>query len=248
MAIPGDWWLWVIIGAAMILFASKIGFLFSAKGWKGIGAIVAIVGLLFATGAPFGGLIDFETADTISEDCITTGWDIDPVELGTTGWQTIDANWDSDEKVMTIPLDINVGTAHYALVDNQTKASFNIEPLIKTGADNTQLATLKFKTDYAMTYSGEDVLLKSGNTYYANWSDAGESWSDYEGSDSYAAGSQDNCTIHYTFDFSDTSTEGLIYELYSDGIGATISWRITFYDECGFSETFIVNAVVVDVT
>ena len=243
-----DWYWWVLIGIALFAFAAKIGFGLSPKGWKGVGVIAVIAGMVLANGAPLASIVTFAD-DAVDEDCITTGWLITPVELGTAGMETLDANWNSDKTVCTVPVNTADGTTGTVFTDNATRMSFTIEPLVKTGADNTQLATIYYKTDYAMTIGGDDLLYKSGTTYFANWSDASEARSDYEGSDSLAAGAQDNVSCDFVLNRNRGNTTGsAAYRFVTGGTGTSESFTITFWDNCGFSETFTVNVVNVGKT
>jgi len=153
-----------------------------------------------------------------------------------------DPQWDEDTNTYTIPLDVD-SASNGRLNESITALNFTIDPIATTSMTADTMATCHFKSDYDLQYSGEDVFDKTGSYYDVNWTTS-------TGTESY----EDTVDLQVsettwalcTWEFNNNSASNWVSEL--DAIGDSITWYVTFYNDCGWSETITIQAIVVEYT
>lgn len=222
-----------------------------------LGVCCALVGFLWGVIPLYQDAAPFQTGQTIN---VTTGgtqiaaptFSVEPAAVITNIWDSAAGDvittqvLDATETVFTVPVDYNSGANHFAV--NFTAMNFTVTPIPPTGANADDLATIYFKTDYNIKYSGEYVFITDGNeaTFFANWTRVGTvgdapSW-DHAGQDTMLLTENEIYQVAYKFD-DGTDDFGEQFNT----VGETATWYITFHNvDWSWSKVFTVNAIVVD--
>lgn len=170
------------------------------------------------------------------------------VTNGTTGLGNTTTVQINDAETMATVLLETAGTGgNQPLCGTHFAVNFTVDPVPPTGANADTLATVYFETDYTMQYQSEDILAKSGNIYYANWTYAGgtsdEASADYSGDMTMLMTETGYAEITYEMD----SGSADVFSAELDTIGDTGTWDITFHNsDWTWSEVFTVTWILVE--
>lgn len=254
----------LFIGASITASAEKIGDGYSLYGmplmWIMIitGFIIMMIGafgkgipkpgpkLLVVIGIVFivvGGLLFI---DKPAEVVPVTGnivdeWSVTTANSGTScSWSDIDATWDDTDTPTTISAPINLDATTNALDETKFRANFTVTPSGKSGAPTDINCKIYYKTEYKMTKGGEDVLEKDGSNWIANWTNSDGDTSDYDG---FLQMTLEDGTGWFHVNYELDSGNSTFGEEMDGSIGETISWKITLWDDFGWTGTYTVMVV-----
>jgi hypothetical protein len=177
---------------------------------------------------------------TVDPSLSTGAWDV----CGGTCVST--AAWNAAETIYTVPLTINYVSASVSrFARNYTAVNFTLTPVAVAGADNTDLATIYFESEYAMKFSGEPVLLADGNdVYFANWSHCESGGQKYRYSGSLSTLFTSSEVLQCVYKLDTTVDDGVAEEMAT--VGDSVSWAITFHNsDWSWSQTYTILLITV---
>jgi len=234
--------MWVVILGVVIGIIAYVKYRSNLVPWAV--AAIMIGGGLFAP-TYINDMFEAEAAPSAGITASSIGFDIDVQNATIPGANLTKVSIADDEKSATFALSV-IGDGNEFTGENGG-VNFTFTPIPSVGATSEDLVTIYFETDYLMSYGGEDVLVESSGTYFANWTyaagDNDQATADYKGTMSLIPTETAWCEIWYKLDGgNDTFGEEV------DAIGDSGNWHIYFHNaDNSWQETFTVNWICVAV-